>query len=133
MELFPDAANVHHHRVVAVEVFFLPHTLENLLGGDDVALVFAKQPDDVELGRRQADGLVVQRDGVLFLVDAQAVDDADRAALFGVVGGVASQMRFDPGQQLERMERLGDVVVGAGRQAVILSTSSPRAVSIRMG
>jgi hypothetical protein len=51
----------------------------------------------------------------------------------GLRGPGASQQGLDPGDQLAGRERLGDVVVDAGVEALQLVGSSPRAVSMIIG
>ena len=71
-------------------------------------------------------------------VDANASGtgiEADRPAgelAFGVTGGTAQQ-RAHPRQHLLEMERLGDVIVGAGIEPCTLSLQRSRAVRMSTG
>ena len=71
-------------------------------------------PEDLELGRRQADPAVAALDAAPLEVDEQVAvaDDAPTGGI-GQVAVRAPQERLDPAHQLAQPERLGQVVVGS--------------------
>ena len=76
-----------------------------------------EQQQDVVLDGGQADGLPVHLHLLVVVVDGQAaalVDLLPRLLLVHVAQlGVAADVGLDPGHQLQGIEGLGDVVVGA--------------------
>ena len=112
---------MNHNRIIAVQVFLPPHALKEPLGGDDLAPVLTEHPENVKLNGGEAQLPVVEGTLVGGPVDDQAVEVNDVPAVAGlvslVVAGVAAQLGFDPGHQLQRVEGLGNVVVRADGEA----------------
>src|SRR3712207_6302689 len=90
--------------------------LEELLSAEDLARVARELEEDLELHLRDVHAAAVQRDRALRAVDRQ------RAGLDHLTHAAAgpAQERAHAASELERRERLRDVVVGAELEAVHL-------------
>src|SRR3954452_5210669 len=91
-----------------------PHLLEQPLARHDDALVAHEVLEQLELALGQVDGPLAARDLVRVGVQRQVGDDERRAA----AGRAAAQERAQAGAQLLALERLHEVVVGAGVEAL---------------
>ena len=57
---FPQAADMNHNGIIAVQVFLPPHALKEPLGGDDLAPVLTEHPENVKLNGGEAQLPVVE-------------------------------------------------------------------------
>src|SRR5687767_9780119 len=119
LELVAQVAHVDVDRLlVLVESLVIAQQVEELGAGVDAARLAGEVPEDLELGRGQADAALAALDAPPVEVDQQVLvaDDAT-ADRVGEVAVRTAQERLDPAQQLAQAERLGQVVVGAQLQA----------------
>ena len=115
-ELAPDREDVDvHGPVYALAVHAAP--VEELAAGERTILVLGQLEEDVELGRRQVDGLPVDQDLAAPGVDAEVLGPDDvRAGLPG-----APKDGVDPADEEIGLEAgLADVVVGPGLEELLL-------------
>ena len=100
--------------------FAAAEVLVQLVAGADPALAAREGEEQVELGRGEGQGAVVQGGGVGFRRDAQRAGDHlaqgfGGALLRGPAG--TAQQGAQAGQQFARGKRLGQIVVGAQLQS----------------
>ena len=121
LHLFPDAADVDHHRVLAgVGGLLPPHPAVDLLRRKHPAWVGHQQLHDFRLRGRQPHRLPVGGQlAALRVIGEPAVDQKTCPGLGVDVPqlGVPAQLAADPGRQLLGVEGLGDVVVRPHGQA----------------
>src|SRR4051812_28094473 len=89
-----------------------PHLLEEQLAGEHLARLAGQRDQQVELQRRELDGHAVAGHLVGGDVDLHVAD----GEVLRLAGLAAAQLGPHAGDQLDRLERLGHVVVGAGLQ-----------------
>ena len=115
LHLFPDAADVDHHRVFAgVGGLLPPHPAIDLLRREYPARVGHQQLHDLGLRGSQPHRFPVrQKLAALRVVGEAAVDQLSLAGLGVDVSqlGVPPELAADPGRQLLGVEGLGDVVI----------------------
>ncbi len=93
-----------------------PHLRQQVLTREDPAWPAAQELQQVELGRRQVDGLPVGDHSSARRVDSHPADDI-HPLLRACVGAAPAQHSLDAGNELARAERLGQVVVGPKLEA----------------
>ena len=92
-----------------------PHAVEQLLAREDAARALHQELQQLELGRAEMELACRARRTRWVSRSSSMSPAASRFATRPRLG--APQERADPRQQLRHRERLGDVVVGAGREA----------------
>lgn len=63
---------MYHNRIVAVKVFFIPNLFKNLLGGNYLAGIFAKKPENIKFGRGKRNLLFIKGANVGLMINYQA-------------------------------------------------------------
>lgn len=63
---------MYHNRIVAVKVFFIPNLFKNLLGGNYLAGIFAKKPENIKLGRSKRNFLFIKGTNMGLMINYQA-------------------------------------------------------------
>ena len=120
LQLVPQVSDMDHDGIVGYIIFLLPHLLKDVFGAEDSSRLTGEQVQNVELPGGQGDRSAVRFDLMGRAVDIQAVDLQAVAVHLGeprvVLGGAADQA-FHARGQLQRIERLDHIVVGAGHQA----------------
>ena len=107
---------MYHNSIVGLIDLFIPYLLENLVCAEDAARIGRQQVENIEFNGSQLDLLVVDRHLVIVLVDHQPLNrnlvlrGLYHAAL-GIQLGVAAQLGFHAGRQLQRVKRLHHIVV----------------------
>src|SRR4051794_2876664 len=114
LELAPQVRDEDLDRVRRRERVVAPDLLEEALAGDDDALVAHEVLEQLELALGQLDRPVAARDLVRVRIQREVGDDERRAA----ARRAAPQQRAEAGEQLLALERLDEVVVGAGVEAL---------------
>src|SRR5205814_10371080 len=114
-ELVPQIADVHVDDVVVAVPFAAPDAVQQLAAGEDHVRFGAEGVEQVELGPRQLDGHAVEADLPAYGVDGERADPPSVHRRLGRPGAGAAQHRPDPGDELVRAERLGELVVRADR------------------
>ena len=112
-DLLPQVPDVHSHGVLAAQGGVVPHLLVNLGGGIHPAQVFHQQAQNVILNGGEAHRLC------LIVHDDRAVAQSTVPLLrrnLAPQGGVPPQLALHPGQHLDGVEGLGDIVVRADVQ-----------------
>src|SRR4051812_24071739 len=110
LELAPQVRDEDLDRVRRRERVVAPDLFEEALARDDDALVAHEVLEQLELALRQLDRAVAARDLMRIRVQREVGDDERRAA----ARRPAAQQRAQAGEQLLALERLDEVVVGAG-------------------
>ncbi len=111
-----------YHDGVRVHGLLVPDALINLVRGEDPARVLDQELHDFEFHGRQLHRLPVHAHLHCVLVQLQAAYGIDMVFVpvllqGGQVLGIPAQMGIDPGQELQRREGLGHVVVRPHVQA----------------
>ena len=117
VDLLPEVRDVELHDAGAAAEVVVPHAVEDLRLRDDTALVAHEEAQQLELGGRQLYRRAAALDLVAVLVEAQVADAQDRLDIAGVRGPGAAHEAAEARDDLFEAERLGDVVVAAGREA----------------
>src|SRR6266511_981814 len=115
-ELAAQVGDVHLDQVVVADPLGPPHPLEQPLAAPHQPRVLGERVEQVELQAGQLDRLAGEADLPGGRVD-QEVAEAPRGHRLLPAGTGPSTQGPDACHQLAGRERLGDVVVGAGRQA----------------
>jgi hypothetical protein len=104
------------HVVVAVPVA-APYEVAEHATGEDHRRLGRQGVEQVELDAGERDLVLGELDPARMGVDRQAAHDPRPALVLARAGVGPAQHRPDPGDQLARRERLGDVVVGPDLEA----------------
>src|SRR3954469_2504875 len=114
LELAAEVGDEDLDRVRRRERVVAPDLLEEALARHDDALVAHEVLEQLELALGELDGAVAARDLVRVRVQGEVGDDERRAA----ARRSAAQQGAQAGEQLLALERLDEVVVGAGVEAL---------------
>ena len=107
---------MYSHRIVGADGFLIPDLFVDFIDGENLAGVFGQKKQDVVFNRSQLDGFVIYKYflGVVIDGEAAAFVYIFVAALAHVAKlGVAAQLGFDPGHQLQWVKWLGKVIIRA--------------------
>src|SRR5687767_13709283 len=113
-QLLSQVGDEHLDRVGDREGVVAPHLVQQLLARDDDALVAHQVLQQLELALGERDRALAATHLVAVGIEHQVADDQLRAA----PGWPAAQQGTHPRQELAALERLDQVVVGAGVQAL---------------
>ena len=108
---------MHIHRAGLYRVIRIPNGLQQLFPAEGHAGMGQKQPQKFIFLIGQGNPLTIDGDGVLALVQRQAVQFQKRRRLLWLA---SAQNGLHPGHHLHHAEGLGDVVVGAQIQTLYL-------------
>src|SRR6202165_1882381 len=101
-------------RVVVQVVRITPHLVTQLRSRQHALWICGEHREQVELGHGEQDLLVADLHATRGVVDLQGADAEDALTAGARLGQRRTpQVRVDPGREDARVERLGDVVVGA--------------------
>src|SRR5919112_3645610 len=115
----PDAPDVDVDGARGTHARVPPHLLGKLLAALQLARLRGERHQELELLEPQVQGLALHADGEVFRVEPQVACLEDPAACTRRVGA-PFEVGVDPRDQLLHAERLGNVVVGAGLEALDL-------------
>src|SRR6185295_18371177 len=112
-ELPAQLADVHVHRSRVAGEGVAPHALEQLVARQHEALVVEQLPEEVELLRGELDLVLADEHLAAARVDLEVAVLELRALLLAALRRRAAEDRLDARDELARVERLREVVVGA--------------------
>src|SRR5262249_25290734 len=112
-ELAADLAHVHVDGARGAREGVPPHALQQLVAGEHETAVVEQLPEQVELLRRQLDLVVADVDLALARVDDEVAVRQLLRLVTALLGSGSAEHALDAGDQLPRVERLRQVVVGA--------------------
>jgi hypothetical protein len=133
IERFQLLAQAAHQDVhgTGVEIGFgTAQAVQYLIAAEDLFWLGGEQPEKLELGTGEIDGLAVPQHLSAFQIDLDAVEcqPLPRCPV-----PFATQERLDARHQLARLEGFTEIIVGADLESRARSGNSPRAVSMMMG
>ncbi|EXX77612.1 hypothetical protein RirG_022230 [Rhizophagus irregularis DAOM 197198w] len=114
IDLHPQASNGDFHHIGVTVEIHVPNARDDLGAGEHFALALHEQVKQREFLAGQVDALVPAKRTMakgmqLKIGQVQGITDHSRFA--------ASEQRADAGEQLRKLERLGQIVVSAGVQS----------------
>src|SRR5215210_101005 len=112
-KLLAQAAHVRVHCAGVDHAFVAPDVVEQRVAALHTPTPFDEQREELELGRRELDLLVLYPDLMPFEIHADCAELEQRAAALGCAAGIAAQNGFYPQHQLARAEWLRDVIIRA--------------------
>ncbi len=121
LNLLTQPADVDIHGAAVTHVLVAPHLIEQLLTGEDLALIEHQESQQLELTWLEVEFHTVAGSAVLVRVNIEVGDTQDaafRANRFildlgaGAGGFVAAQQCLDPRQQFTQAKRLSHVIIG---------------------
>ncbi len=115
LELLAQVADVGLHDVPVATEVVVPDVVEDLRLREDVTRIEHEVAEEVELGRREVDGVAVPAHLVGALVEFE-IGEAEDPVVLGLVSG-AAQDGMHPGDHLGQREGLRHVVVAADGEA----------------
>lgn len=113
LDFFPDAADVYGNGIFRGKTGFIPDPLIDFVNGEHPVLVFHQKLQDPEFNRGQLDIFTVYRQGFVHRVQDKSAC-LEHVFLLGHIpqGHIPPQGGADPGNQLQGVERLCDIIVG---------------------
>ena len=107
-------ADVDGYGIVGADGILIPDLFVDLVDGEYLSGILYKEQQDVILNGRELDGLAVHRHLFIFIIDHETAALIDLGAVLLVQVsklGVAAELGFDPGHQLQGIKGLCDIIV----------------------
>src|SRR5690348_8002316 len=119
LDFFTQAADMYRHSAILTIVIIVPDVFQQLLASKDLPGMRGEKVEQIVFLGCQADGATTSLDLARVRVDGDVaiMEIAIKDHRWDVERAQTAHDRLDAGNQLARVERLGEVVIGARMEA----------------
>ena len=107
---------MYSYRVVSTNGVLVPDLFIDLVNGKDFPGIFDEQQQDIVFNGGKLNQLSVHRDLFVFIIDLKAAASVDLGIILLIQIsklGIAAELGLYPGDQLQRIKWLGNIVVSS--------------------